>query len=514
MSGKMICLLLRIAAIAVVLLSVSLHAQWEGAVFDSVPGSLYSTFLSNQASCVDTSGNVHVVMREGQSFRRPSYICRDKHGNWHSFESLLETGKYWGNSRLIFNPTYNTIHILLNDIASDTNYVYHHYRDSDGWHSELIDSGYFFSANPDIAIDLNGVVHICWPENEYDTTSHIWTSRILYAENSTGDFVTRNISGDRQQEEPHPWRLDMFIAVEPDGKAHILEEHYPGLDYYYRDIHWANGTAYGSNWQADSLVISMQFGTHVIDMKTDPEGDLHLLADAIVCDPDGGGCNETHTYYYQRPEGADHWSEQFVVSYEAGSRCFIPLSLDDITIFYRRAWGNVTRQELRSATLTAEGSWIHQEILDSSYEVWGFHVMRDLGGRFAVICGYHVLLGPYYLRYYGPPGESTVAAGNQDELIVIPEIIRLSSYPNPFNAETSVTVSVDYTIQGREFEIVIYNLLGEVVRTLYQGKLSAGANHFSWNGTDHLEHEAGSGVYFIIAHCEGMQKVTKSLLLK
>src|SRR4030042_2830222 len=68
------------------------------------------------------------------------------------------------------------------------------------------------------------------------------------------------------------------------------------------------------------------------------------------------------------------------------------------------------------------------------------------------------------------------------------------NFPNPFNPRTEIR----YQLPERSgIELVIYNTLGEKVKTLiHQEMKPAGAHSNWWDGVDESGSEAASGIYF------------------
>ncbi|MGD9489554.1 MAG: FG-GAP-like repeat-containing protein [Calditrichaceae bacterium] len=98
----------------------------------------------------------------------------------------------------------------------------------------------------------------------------------------------------------------------------------------------------------------------------------------------------------------------------------------------------------------------------------------------------------------------------------VPNVIRLAqNYPNPFNGRTSIEFSVSHTDnQGLDGVVLdIYNVLGQKVKTLYEGSLTEGAYLLSWDSTDQNGHSVASGVYFYRLSAGG-QTIIKRLLLQ
>jgi len=67
------------------------------------------------------------------------------------------------------------------------------------------------------------------------------------------------------------------------------------------------------------------------------------------------------------------------------------------------------------------------------------------------------------------------------------------NYPNPFNP----TTKIEYTLpKAANVKITVYNLLGEVVKVLYEGFNNAGGYSLYWNADDVAGAKLSSGVYF------------------
>jgi hypothetical protein len=73
-------------------------------------------------------------------------------------------------------------------------------------------------------------------------------------------------------------------------------------------------------------------------------------------------------------------------------------------------------------------------------------------------------------------------------------LILHQNYPNPFNPET--TISFTLKDPALSLKLNIYNIKGQLVKTLYDGALQKGQHSFVWNGTDEMNCQVSSGVYF------------------
>jgi len=71
--------------------------------------------------------------------------------------------------------------------------------------------------------------------------------------------------------------------------------------------------------------------------------------------------------------------------------------------------------------------------------------------------------------------------------------VTLENYPNPFNASTTITFSLDRPVRTN---LVVYNLMGQKVRTLADDHLAPGVHSIEWDGTDESNRTVASGIYF------------------
>jgi hypothetical protein len=91
------------------------------------------------------------------------------------------------------------------------------------------------------------------------------------------------------------------------------------------------------------------------------------------------------------------------------------------------------------------------------------------------------------------------------------EFALAQNYPNPFNPETTITYDL---AANSDVRLDIYNVLGQVVRTLVSENQSAGRYRLSWLGDNSLGHQVASGVYFYRIQADAFHSVKKLMLLK
>ncbi len=83
------------------------------------------------------------------------------------------------------------------------------------------------------------------------------------------------------------------------------------------------------------------------------------------------------------------------------------------------------------------------------------------------------------------------------------------NYPNPFNPATTISYTLSETA---ETSLAVYNIRGELIKTLVSGVQQAGEYTIEWNGTDAQGKDAPSGVYFYRLK-NGEQQMTRRMVL-
>ena len=85
------------------------------------------------------------------------------------------------------------------------------------------------------------------------------------------------------------------------------------------------------------------------------------------------------------------------------------------------------------------------------------------------------------------------------------------AHPNPFNPMTTIKYSVAHQ---QQVDLSVYNVLGQRIKTLVNGVVSAGTYPVQWNGTDSSGRGVSSGTYFVRMNSEEGIYVTKMMLVR
>jgi len=157
---------------------------------------------------------------------------------------------------------------------------------------------------------------------------------------------------------------------------------------------------------------------------------------------------------------------------------------------------------------------------------FGFESMRTDGGLFhGEYCSKPHLVMQKVLNWLS--GSSEVSDWG-DESASLPKAFELyQNYPNPFNSATSI----HYTVGSKQTKAVdsgqwtvgssphhvslkIYNILGQLVKTLVNEEKLEGNYSVVWDGKDQSENEVSSGIYFYQLKTGEYAEVKKMLMLK
>jgi hypothetical protein len=103
------------------------------------------------------------------------------------------------------------------------------------------------------------------------------------------------------------------------------------------------------------------------------------------------------------------------------------------------------------------------------------------------------------------------AARNYLNSVPVPRMLALGkNYPNPFNPATTIPVEIP---SSTRMSIKIFNILGQEVKTLFDGTIDAGFYSFNWDGQDQAGRKLPSGVYFCCLESPMSRTVVQKMLM-
>lgn len=118
------------------------------------------------------------------------------------------------------------------------------------------------------------------------------------------------------------------------------------------------------------------------------------------------------------------------------------------------------------------------------------------------------------------PDSSSIVYGRVELSIVGLELVQdqivdkfqlNQNYPNPFNPSTEITFNI---ARPGKYELSIYNVLGQKIKTLAAKKFEIGQKSVSWNGFNELGNQVSSGVYFYKLSGNEVDLTKKMILIR
>jgi hypothetical protein len=113
-----------------------------------------------------------------------------------------------------------------------------------------------------------------------------------------------------------------------------------------------------------------------------------------------------------------------------------------------------------------------------------------------------------------PDGAATGAEGRETEVAALPTTFTLgANFPNPFNPETKISFEVPAGWTA-PVTLRIFNVQGQLIRTLVEGVMPPGQHNILWNGKDNFGQTVSTGLYLYQIVSVDYRAVRKMLMAK
>ena len=148
------------------------------------------------------------------------------------------------------------------------------------------------------------------------------------------------------------------------------------------------------------------------------------------------------------------------------------------------------------AMVAVERYWGAQKILYLLNLIKQLGEVKELVDQVVALSIRYAVLTPYTAFLVVEPGQGSIIGVGGEETAVT-EFALLQNFPNPFNPSTTIRYAVPGTRSGETVPVtlVVYDILGQEIKTLVAETQSPGLHTVAWDGTDNSGRRVSSGVY-------------------
>ena len=187
-------------------------------------------------------------------------------------------------------------------------------------------------------------------------------------------------------------------------------------------------------------------------------------------------------------------------------------------VIYRGvASGRIEGYVLTSDNQHLEGATVNNGALSTTTDNGGYFSLRVPVGSYTVTASYPGYASQSVENVIVPSVNDMplvfrlTSLTNDDPQIPVAATALKGNYPNPFNPETTISYSV---MKPGRVKLDIYNIKGQLVRTLVDEDHATGHYKKLFDGKDNGGRSLASGVYLIMMNAPGYQKASKMMLMK
>ena len=108
-------------------------------------------------------------------------------------------------------------------------------------------------------------------------------------------------------------------------------------------------------------------------------------------------------------------------------------------------------------------------------------------------------------------GMAISLAVNEKSDVLPKEFALHDNFPNPFNPNTTIRFDLP---RATDVSIVVFNLLGQKIKTIERAQMNPGYHSIIWNATNDFGSQVSAGMYFYQLRTNEFVKTKKMILLK
>lgn len=336
---------------------------------------------SDPQLAVDEGGAVHVVWNSPEEIY---YARRGSDGIWSSPLNISNNSGYSGWPQLAVDGS-GAVHVVWADNTYGNYNIYYAQRGSDGiWSSpENISSNSGESHYPQLAVDVDGAIHVVWQGGSYGYKKIYYSRRGSGGTWSSPQALSNNSSDSDDQQ----------LAVDKTGVVHVVWSHvvYPIYVSENWEIYYVRRGRDG-NWSAPMNISNNLGYSRMPRLVVDGRGAVHLVwHDQVQIS------GEYDIYYAER--GSDGvWFSPQNISNSPGESMFPQLVVDGHGIIHV-VWSE-SGTGIYYARRESNGIWSTPQIISRSWGAFGLAGDRNQGA--------HLIWENGGIYYMGPaPAERT-----------------------------------------------------------------------------------------------------------
>jgi hypothetical protein len=234
-------------------------------------------------------------------------------------------------------------------------------------------------------------------------------------------------------------------------------------------------------------------------------------------------------------DSAIYTAGNFIYDYFKVSRMKRSQGVDSLVVVKGLlSYPNVAVDSAKVPLASWKGAMLYIDALEALVSGEGIYQMdmRNNGSVFEGLnCGVRYLGSDYKTAIFGFPlyfmnkeqarsainkvladfGELSGAEGKPESRDVISEVSLYQNAPNPFNGQTNISYQLP---KSGQVKLNIYNIAGQLVKTLVNGEQSAGKYQTGWNRRDNHNKQVSAGVYIYQLSIGDKTQSRKMIVLK
>jgi|GEM_PF-6896266 len=264
------------------------------------------------------------------------------------------------------------------------------------------------------------------------------------------------------------------------------------------EMHW-----WGAGMEPDSVLTD----THAVILPRELADNSMYYWNVIAMDSHGGISHSAEAFFWT--DLAPEPPSDFALLSPANDATGQP----DLPVFAWEAALDPDPMDYATYTLEVSTDAEFSEIISTTetYTEVGFEMTESLPGN-----------SEYWWRVTATDADDlstvsatykfTVGTVSTDDLAALPDAFVLQqNYPNPFNPTTTIRYGIP---EDASVTLMIYDVRGNVVKTVESGHQSAGWYEVTWNGLSDAGQPVPTGLYMARFHAGNYSHVVKMLYLK